>query len=299
MTGYKVLVPLDGSRTAEHSLVYLAALKRFDGCAVELLCVADEAEDFHGKASGEALEREANLLSTYLREVAHDVEEHVGVQVEMKVVRGNPAQRVAEEIVARKPDLLVISTHGRSGVSRWRIGSVADKVIRAASCNTLIVGPHAHQDEVWIDAGAEEPFKKILVPLDGSALAENALGVARQYAETFGSTLHLVRVVNFMYGGTFTPDGAYSPDLFQALEEGAAATVAEAAQKLGAGVCTETATLMGDPAAQLEGYVKAKDIDLVVMTTHGRSGFTRTALGSVTDRMLANGTAPVLVVRAG
>ena len=153
-------------------------------------------------------------------------------------------------------------------------------------------------DEVWIDAGIEEPFKKILIPLDGSALADDALSVAACYAKTFGSTLHLVRVVNFMYGGTFGPDGEYSPDLYQALEEGAAATVAEAAKKLGAGICTQTATLMGDPAAQLEGYVKAKDIDLIVMTTHGRGGFTRTALGSVTDRMLANGTAPVLVVRA-
>ena len=118
MAAYKVLVPLDGSRTAEHSLVYLDALKRFDGCTVELLSVADEAEDFHGEAAAEAIEREANLLSTYLREVAHDIEEHVGVPVEKNVVRGNPAQRVAEEIDARQPDLLVISTHGRSGASR-------------------------------------------------------------------------------------------------------------------------------------------------------------------------------------
>jgi len=298
MAGYKVLVPLDGSRTAEHSLVYLDALKRFDGCTIELLGVADESEDFHGEAAVEAIEREANLLSAYLREVAHDVKEHVGVDVEKKVVRGNPAVRVAEEIASRQPDLLVISTHGRSGVSRWRIGSVADKVIRAACCNTLVVGPKAHDDEVWIDAGAEDPFKKILVPLDGSALADEALEVAKRHAEAFGSTIHFVRVVNFMYGGSFTADAGYSPDLFEALEEGAAATVHEAATRLGTAIPTETATLIGDPAIQLEKYVEAKDIDLVVMTTHGRGGFSRTALGSVTDRMLANGAAPVLVVRS-
>jgi nucleotide-binding universal stress UspA family protein len=279
--------------------VYLDALKRFDNCTIELLSVADESEDFHGEAATEAVEREANLLSTYLREVAHDVKEHLGVDVESKVVRGAPAARLAEEIASRKPDLLVITTHGRTGVSRWRLGSVADKVIRGAACNTLVVGPNAHEDEVWIDAGAKQPFKSILVPLDGSDLGDQALSVAKQYAQVFDSTIHLVRVVNFMYGGTFSTEGAYAPALFDDLEEGAAETVRLAAAKLGPDVRVETATLLGDPAIQLEEYVEAKDVDLVIMTTHGRGGFSRSALGSVADRMLAESSAPVLVVRVG
>ena len=300
MDAIKVLVPLDGSRTAEHSLVYIDALKRLGECEVELLSVADDAEDFHGRASAEAIEREANLLSTYLREVGHDIKGHLGLDVALKVVRGNPARCVAEEIEAFKPDVLVIATHGRTGVSRWRLGSVADKVIRGSTCTTLVVGPGAHADEVWIDAGIEEPFKQILVPLDGSELAETALPMAERYARCFGSTLHIVRVVGIP---TYTDDGlsgaSYVPDLLSSLEEAAAQHLTQVSARLPEDVHATSSVLTGEAVSQLESYLKAHAIDLIVMTTHGRGGFSRTALGSVTDRLLAEGTAPVLVVRAG
>jgi nucleotide-binding universal stress UspA family protein len=298
MADFKVLVPLDGSRTAEHSLVYLSALKRLGECRVELLSVADEAEAYHGEATAEAIEREANLLATYLREVSADVKRHVGIEVEQKLVRGAPAQRIAEEIEATKPDLVAISSHGRTGVARWRIGSVADKVIRGSPCATLVIGPNAHRDEVWIDAGAEEPFKQILVPLDGSDLSEAALDTAVHYAEAFGSTIHLVNVIRFPYTD-YLYEGASTGDVIDVLQDAANQLVNETAARLAPRVKTTTAVRTGDPATQLEEYVVQHAIDLVVMTTHGRSGFTRTALGSVADRMLAQSAAPVLVVRVG
>lgn len=300
MAAFKVLVPLDGSRTAEHSLVYLDALKRLGDCTVTLLSVADDTEEYHGEASGEAIEREANLLGTYLREVARDVTNHVHVAVDAKVVRGKPVACMAEEIETSKPDVLVISTHGRSGVSRWRFGSVADKVIRSATCTTLIVGPKAHEEEVWIDAGAELPFKSIMVPLDGSDLAGQAVPVAVRYAECFGSTLHVVRAVTTpLYTDGMVGEGAYMPDLLTSLEDAAKQDVGNVAAMVGTKVKVVAEVLLGDPASQLENYVKTHGIDLVVMTTHGRGGFSRTALGSVTDRLLAEGSAPVLVVRPG
>ena len=293
-----VLVPLDGSRTAEHSLVYLDALRQLGPARFMLFSVADEAEDFHGEASEEAIERESNLLSTYLREVGKDVQTHLGVEVLRKVVRGVPAARVLEDIEVTKPDLVVISSHGRSGVKRWRLGSVADKVIRGAECDILVVGPKAHEAEVWLDVRAEQPFKSILVPLDGSPLADQALTVAERYGACFGATLHLVRAVSMpSYATGFAGEGAYLPELLDTLVKGATEDVRKAAAGLDASQVNVTDILIGDAATQLENYVTERGIDLVIMTSHGRGGLSRTALGSVTDRLLAEAKAPVLVVR--
>jgi len=295
----KVLVPLDGSRTAEHALVYLDALKRLGDCTVELLSVADETEDFHHEHAAEAIEREANLLSTYLHEVGRDIHSHLGIEVTQKLVRGNPAARIAEEVESFAPDVLVVSTHGRSGMSRWRLGSVADKVIRGATCDTLVIGPSAHEGEVWLDVQALAPFSSIMVPLDGSTLAERALAVGARYAECFNSTLHLVRVMRVPVQPLgLAGEGAYLPEMLETLEESVNAYVHQQAAKLPSSIRCTTDVSYGDAATRLEDYAKQNAVDLVVMTSHGRGGFSRTALGSVTDRLLAEGTAPVLIVRA-
>jgi nucleotide-binding universal stress UspA family protein len=290
------MVPLDGSRLAEHSLVYLDALRSLGESQVELVSVVDEAEDFHSLEAAEGQQREANVLSTYLREVAADISQHLGIEVETKVLNGAPASCLLEEVDAFRPDLLVISTHGRSGLSRWRLGSVADKLIRGATCNTLVVGPKAAERSTWLEARIMEPFKALLVPLDGSSLAEAALPVASGFADSYGSTLHLVRVVPIPtvadgIGGEF----AYMPDMLGTMVEAAKSYMKRTAEELQR-PDLKTEVIVGSAAIQLEDYVAAKNIDLVVMTSHGRRGFARTALGSVTDRLLG-GMAPVLVVR--
>jgi len=293
---YKVMVPLDGSRLAENSLVYLDALKSLGESEVLLVSVVDESEEFRGIADADSQAREANLLATYLREVHADIEKHLGVSVETKVLTGSPAAALIEEAARYAPDLIVISTGGRSGVSRWRVGSVADKVIRAASGNMLVVGPKAAERSSWIDARIIEPFRTLLVPLDGSELAERALPVATAFADAYGSVLHLVRVVPIpTVTGGMGGEASYVPDLLETLIDSAKAYLSDTAAKLNRPVTTEA--VVGSAVVRLEDYVNEHAIDLVVMTTHGRSGFVRTALGSVTDRLLG-GAAPVLVVRA-
>ena len=298
MSDYSILVPLDGSRLAEHSLVYLDALRSMGESQVLLLGVVDESEDFHSPNSGEARERETRLLSTYLRQVSAVAEQHLGIKAETKVLSGVPATRILEEAHRFSPDLLVISTHGRSGVSRWRFGSVADKVIRGAVCDTLVAGPKATEEEAWTEASLKPAFKSILVPLDGSTLAEAALAKAKSFAEAFGSSVHLVRAVPIPTSvGGFPGEAAYVPNLMDQLEEGAQAYLKEMASRWAPAVELKTKVIIGTAASVLEEYVHGEDIDLVIMTSHGRSGIARTALGSVTDRMLG-GPAPVLVVRS-
>ncbi|HWO73276.1 MAG TPA: universal stress protein [Dehalococcoidia bacterium] len=293
----KVLVPLDGSRLAENSLVYLDALRSLGESKVLLVSVVDETEDYHSLTPSQALERETNLLATYLREVESDLERYLGIEVETKVVIGTPAEALLAEAHEARPDLLVISTHGRTGITRWRLGSVADKLVRGAPCDTLVVGPRAAECTTWLEARILEPFRSVLVPLDGSTLAEQALPVAKTFADSFGSTLHLVRVVGVPPAGDgFGGEYPYAPQLIDSLVEGAKAYLAGVAAGLG-DYQVETAAPLGYAALQLEEYIDAKGIDLVIMTSHGRGGIARAALGSVTDRLLG-GKAPVLVVRA-
>jgi len=295
---YNVLIPLDGSRLSERSLAFVPSLSRLEGFGLTLVSVVNPEEDVSMLGHAEASDREANVLQTYLHEIAADMLKHHNLQVATEVLRGNPAEAILARLASGTTDLLVISTHGRSGIARWRIGSVADKLIRGAGCETLVVGPHAADTEGWLEAGAVQPFKKILLPVDGSELAEQALAATQRFAKAFGSEVHVVRVINVTsYGDGLMMESVYTPQLIDTLQEAAEEYVSGMAKRLGAPGGVSTKVLVGSPAMTLEQYAEVNSVDLVVMTTHGRGGVARAALGSVTDRMLG-GSAPVLVVRA-
>jgi nucleotide-binding universal stress UspA family protein len=146
--------------------------------------------------------------------------------------------------------------------------------------------------------GVVPPFKHILLPVDGSPLAEQAVATVQRYATAFESQVHVVRVINITaYGDGLMMESAYTPQLIETLQTAAEEYVADIAKRITAPGGVRAEVVVGSPAMSLEQYVEAASIDLVVMTTHGRGGIARAALGSVTDRMLG-GAAPVLVVRA-
>ena len=299
MAAYKILIPLDGSRLAERSLSYLRALKDLDDEQVELMSVADVDEDYRGLSEENAKDREINVLRGYLKETAEKAKSAFGIEAGTRVVGGSPADAILREAQDYNPNLIVIATHGRSGLSRWRFGSVADKVIRGGNHNTLVIGPKAADNDIWTDDPTPPSFKTILVPLDGSELGEAALAVAQALATHFESAVHLVRVtpipvVDEGMGGA----GMASADLMDSMVEGAKQYLAEAAGRFTAPGGVKTEVLIGPAASGLEDYIDANGVDVVVMTSHGRSGVARLALGSVTDRLLGSGKAPVLVVRS-
>lgn len=151
-------------------------------------------------------------------------------------------------------------------------------------------------------------FQQIMVPLDGSEVAERALPCAEQLARLSGATIHLIHVIEQ------PPDPSrlvWVPDMVEAVPTGMYADLVAAetrqatmyldkmhAQVTAAGLRAHAAPLTGHAAAALLDYERAAGIDLVVMCSHGRSGLARFAFGSVTDRLLRHGTAPVLLVRA-
>ncbi len=295
MSEYKVLIPLDGSRLAEHALAFLPALSHFGELDVTLVSVIDFADDLLEAVATEEQEREENLLSTYLREIAGDLGKHIGSTVHTETLRGAAATRILDEVNAVSPDLLVISTHGRSGVARWQRGAVADKVIRGATCPVLIVGPRAMEQGQWLEAETVPPFKNILVPLDGSETAESAVPAAVQYAEHYGSLIHLFQVMPYvpLAAGFWDTPVQLTEDVLEAGRE----YLRGVAEKLVKPNQVTTAASIGAPASEIEEYIKTNGIDLIVMTSHGRGGIARATLGSVTDRVIGAGP-PVLVVRS-
>ena len=287
----RILVPLDGSKLAEYSLAYIGALKPLGLSHVEIVSVV-EPEIAPERRGQEDEDRERNLLASYHRELAEEIRVHTAIEVETTVPSGPAVAAILQEADIFNPDYLIIATHGASGISRWRFGSVADKVIRGARCATLVVGPRAAEREEWLTSRLMPVFKAILVPLDGSELAEKALPVAKDFAEAFGAKLHLVGAVSQGAAGNEPAWPGISPeDLTRETRE----YLNKVRGLPGLGAATLAAPI--GPAAQvLTDYVTDNGIDLIIMTSHGRGGILRTALGSTSDRLLG-GPAPVLIVR--
>ncbi|MGE4057085.1 MAG: universal stress protein [Vicinamibacterales bacterium] len=296
MAEFKVMVPLDGSDEAEHALAYLDTLRCLGESRVLLFAVADELEEFRYLTPAEGSAREEHLLRVYLDDQAKKLIDELGIIVETRVERGAPAQKILETAETFAPDMMVLTTHGRSGFTRWRLGSVADKVIRSVGCNTLVVGPHAATREVWMNEHLMAGFRSILVPLDGSALAESALEVLKPFREVFSPRVHLIQVIQVPMAADPYGDGVYMPDLITTIEEGARDYLKRIREQLGDTSEVDTTVVTGPAATCISEYMERHPVDLVIMTSHGRGGIIRTALGSVTDRLIG-GQAPVLVVR--
>jgi nucleotide-binding universal stress UspA family protein len=238
----------------------------------------------------ELAEKGRSYLHSYLTDQAERVK-GLGFEVELDVRVGRAADEVLESANKGGADLIIIATHGRDGMARWRLGSVADKIVRHAECPTLVVGPNVNTEL------APYSLSRILVPLDGSALAEEALPVAIWIAQANGAELDLVRVVSLVIPGDGIYGGmGYSYDLLTDIEDAARAYLAGVAKKLEGKVSARTQLLLGYAPDQLLAHIEHTPAQLVVLASHGRSGVVRTALGSVADRLL-HGPAPVLVLR--
>jgi nucleotide-binding universal stress UspA family protein len=291
MAGLKALIPLDGTKLSESAYELLPLLKTLGVEEIRLVSVWESAweETETGKKQefGEATEKGRAYLDAYLRQQADKVAQ-AGLKVEHEVRVGRASDEVLE--ACDGIDLVLIATHGRTGVARWWLGSVADIVIREAGCPVLVIGPNV--------SGALTPqVKRILLPLDGSAEAEEALPVATWIAGLTGAELDVVRCLSLTPVAYDPGMGVYSADLIDSMEDAVRSYLADVNQRL-AGKKATTSMLIGSPGEMLYQHLEERSAELVVMTSHGRSGVRRAALGSVTDRLL-HGPAPVLVIRAG
>jgi nucleotide-binding universal stress UspA family protein len=302
----KILVPLDGSDVAECVLPHVEALATAnDHVSVTFLYAVQPLEVIMAKpAFRDRIESEARAAAQdYLDDLASRQKYHESA--EAKVVMGRAADAIVDYAKKNKVDLILMATHGLSGVKRWVRGSVADKVLQEAPVPVWLIRANAPKKGLH----KKGQKMKILVPLDGSERAEKALEHAAKLANQFGKQsvdLTLLRVAEL-----FFPPYTYPPPTPMTWEEYlnyetkrckelCQTYLGKAEEKLkqdGFSVCSETPT--GNVAETIVDYANKNNFDLIVMATHGRTGLGRWALGSVADKVLTGANSPILLVRSG
>ncbi|MFN8558493.1 MAG: universal stress protein [Dehalococcoidia bacterium] len=290
-----ILVPLDGSPMAEAALPYAETLAEITGAGLRLLSVvAREPRGLTNRServAGELEQAGRDAAERYLAEIAAVPRER-GLTVATVVEVGDAAAAIMAAAGAGDVALIVMATSGAGGVDRWILGSVADRVMRQASRPTLLVRPPYTALPRRV-----VQVQRIMVPLDGSPSAEAALRPAVDLATATGAALVLVTVEPWVTLGR-APDAAMPSlkEVEQRAAEAAAAYLDRVRVTLPAGLPCEVVVLRGRPAEALVDFALHERIDLVVMTTHGRGGLRRMALGSVAERVVRSGV-PALLVR--
>ncbi len=283
------LVPLDGSATAEAVLPLAQVLAGALDLKLVLLDLVPGAWPEGDERNGASFRPARNYLTGAAQSLTAE-----GQEVETLVRAAG--DDIAAGIVAVSDELdaalVMMASHGRTGVRRMVMGSVADAVVRTSSRPVLVVrAGSAPQDA--------RALGRVMLPLDGSARSEAAMTLAVQVAQATGATLELVQVVPWSWALVASAPEAYLPEgLDEQLEQGARDYLRETAARLPAGVRAEAKVLRGDAAGTLIDHANAVHAGLVVMSTHGRGGVTRWALGSVADKLLRAGGLPLLLVRA-
>lgn len=272
----RILVPLDGSRLAERVVPRLTRLVGGPPNEVLLLHVRPEGADAdpHGLDS---LHR--------MQDVLHGA----GVASTCLQRGGDPAEVILGLAHELAPFCVAMSTHGRSGLGRWWAGSVTERVLREARRPVLAANPGA-LDGAGVPAVAHPfGFERLLVPLDGSPLALAILPMVRELAAVTGGAVHLV--------AARPPGVGEGADRW--LDDDLGGMLAEVARSLAAeGIRAETHLQTGNPASAILELADAVDADAIALSTHGRSGVSRWAFGSVAEKVLRQASCPVLVSRA-
>lgn len=285
-----IVVPLDGSPLAGQALPFAASLARQSGARIVLI----RAAEAHTLLDVDLADAQLGVISR----AEHDLDAAAarlrdeGVTCYPHVYYDAPVSAILDGARRHHADLIVMSTHGRSGLGRVVYGSVADDILRHADMPVLLI-PRT-LDHAW---PADRQIS-ILVPLDGSELAEEALRSAELLADLPGARLHLLRVIE-PPGYPLAGEGyVYVPIDDEAERASARAYLDDLAARLGRGGTQVTCEVaMGLPATVIPQVARTCESDVIAMATHGRGGLARLVLGSVATGTLQRTHVPLLLTR--
>jgi nucleotide-binding universal stress UspA family protein len=295
----KLLVPLDGSNTAEKALPYARYLAQEKNLLIELLSVVDVGNMATHMSAERALHldtmvEDAVLASEkYLQTIAGTL---TAAKIKTRVESGRPEEVIIEKAAAEQNTLIAMATHGRSGMNRWLLGSVAEKVLRGASNPVLLIRAKEN-----IRTEDRPTIKCLIIPLDGSDLAERVLPKAVDFAKQRDLEIVLIRTYHIPTTAYAGVEGYALPidDLLKDMREEACEYLGNKVtdvKKLGVSKVSFRAK-EGLPADEIISFAKNLPGALIAMSTHGRSGVRRWVLGSVTETVVRHSENPVLVIR--
>ncbi len=306
----RILVPLDGSFRAEQALPVAARIARATGGSLLLVQVVSPPVDYSGGLSPVPLMNEQEIesdiaaVTNYLRAVITS-QALAGIPTSIEVQFGFPAQQLIAAAESRGVDLIVVCSHGRTGFTRWALGSVAYTLVHQSTVPVLVL---RESEAASLLPRSDKPRAlRALVPLDGSPLAEAALTPAAHLvaalADPSYGALHLAQVVKPFE--TTVAEGFVS-ELNEEARSRASTYLATATQRLQAS--ESTLSLLITSQIVLEADVTSALLtlaehggeggcDLIAISTHGRGGLERWVMGSVTERLLNTVHVPMLIVR--
>ena len=223
------------------------------------------------------LAQRTSKMESYLKGTAQSFGDR---HVEIVVKLGHPAEEIIDIANHRDNSVIVMASHGRGGLGRALLGSVATRVVQASSRPVFVV---RGTDQASTGTG-EVGLSRVLVPVDGSAFSEQALETVRKMFEGKQLKLHFVTAA---HDPVFDETGK-APEYLKWLAEKVADSFADVTWEVGDG-----------PAGRVINQVaESQNVDLIAMSTHGRSGFDRFVLGSVAERVLHEATRPLLLLPA-
>jgi len=292
-----ILVPLDGSLLAECVLPHAVTLARVFDTRLTLLRVVERDQATGLKRVIDPLQWQIRKVEAeaYLDKLAARLN-RVGLQAEKVIPEGLPQERIVEFTRDHGIGLIIISTHGQSGLSGWNVSSVVQKVILHAHVPMMIVRAHTSPATDI----AQIRYQRVLVPLDGSQRAECALPLAKKLASFLNSKLLLVHAVVKPEIPRHTLLSEEERQLVDRLTELNQTRADEYLKQLRAQLSpdVETRVIIGDaPVATLQDVVVQENAELVVLSAHGCTGGTRWPYGSIALNFIAYGTTPLLIVQ--
>lgn len=293
----RILVPLDGSPLAECVLPHLVAIARTDVSRVYLLRVLDPISAATRPISVDPFEWQIRKAEAeaYLRDVAGRLEA-AGLEVQTEVLEGRAAESTIEYASEQNVSLIILSSHGQSGISGWNISSVVQKIILRALRSVMIVRAYQPASEEL----TELIYRRILLPLDGSQRAEYVLPMAIALARANQAEILAAHVVKKPEMPRRTPPTQEDIELANQVTERNRAEAARYLDELKSRleVNIETRLLISDNVSEsLHDLVEQAGVDLVLLGAHGYTGATKWPYGSTVISFIAYGTTPLLVVQ--
>ncbi len=295
-----ILVPLDGSLLAECALSHAVAIAHAFDAKVVLLRVLDK-NHANGKAQlFDLVNWQINKTGAklYLEKTSARLQE-AGLRIETAVLEGLVAESITEFAQNRGMKLIILSSHGRSGLSQWGISSVTQKIIFSAPTSVLIIRAHQPAPSELI----EGQYKRIMVPLDGSRRAENVLPMVTLLARFHKSWIHVVHVVKKPEMARQMPLAREDLELSERI---VSRNREEAIRYLDQvrlhspleGIDVHTHLLTSDnAAAALHELAEKEGIDMVALSAHGYSGYNQWPYGGMVNNFVMYSKVPLLIVQ--
>jgi nucleotide-binding universal stress UspA family protein len=300
----RIVLPLDGSSLAEQAIGFAQTLADGSG-EIALLRVLLPARPVRGLL-GDVIVSAEGVLSRMRADAKAELgaiacrlrQDSPEITTTVNVCVGDPAEEIIRLARERNADLIVMASHGRGAVGRLAFGSVADRVARTSETPVMIIRPQAARPEL-----GPVSIYRLLVPLDGSDIAAQALPLAEAIGKWLDVPIHLLAALDISQATSYSlATGALFSEplydeVFGRLRHDTEQMLEQQAEQLRqSGISAEWEIVEGQAVPTIENA--ARDGDVVVMTTHGRGGVGRWVIGSVAEKLVRHCPAPVILLRA-